>query len=271
MFENDKVSSPLEAYLLGFIYADGFVSYARPNKECKDIYYALGIGLSIKDRKFLQDITDIFNIDLGKSYKLHEQAKTNSVRVVICNKLLVNRLIKLGIVPNKTYQDSSFVFDNVPNEFKRDFIRGFFDGDGTVGVTKRENKQFVGFVTYNKSLAEHLFNYLHAYTTYFTLQVEKNKYYRIYTSGINAVLTFRDLIYYDNCFCMKRKHDKLFSFVAPTKPIYHSIYKYHLKYKCNYKGKYIGLFSTIKDAIDAYNSYAIKDNKECQVYVGEVL
>lgn len=62
--------------------------------------------------------------------------------------MLICDLMKLGIAYKKTYESSSFVFDNIPNELKRHFIRGYMDGDGSIGVYR--NRAVVGFVSLNE-------------------------------------------------------------------------------------------------------------------------
>ena len=62
---------------------------------------------------------------------------------------LIQRLVALGVHANKTYEDSSEIFDRIPDRLKRHFIRGFLDGDGTIG--NYQNKSRVGFVSLNHS------------------------------------------------------------------------------------------------------------------------
>ena len=62
--------------------------------------------------------------------------------------MLICDLVQLGITYKKTYESSSFVFDNIPNELKRHFIRGYMDGDGSIGAYR--NRAVVGFVSLNE-------------------------------------------------------------------------------------------------------------------------
>ena len=73
---------------------------------------------------------------------------------------VVETLNLLGVIPNKTYDSKdSCVFDNVPNEFKHHFIRGYFDGDGTICLTN-EKKFVSGFVGMNLCLLEEIQKWL---------------------------------------------------------------------------------------------------------------
>lgn len=56
----------------------------------------------------------------------------------IDSKVMVNRLIELGIVPNKTYNSS--VLPHIPKEYFNDMLRGYFDGDGS--IYKNGEKRF---------------------------------------------------------------------------------------------------------------------------------
>lgn len=73
-------------------------------------------------------------------------------------------LIKLRCVPNKSLILTFPTDEQVPNQFKLAFIRGYFDGDGTLGLYKHsktnpkleESLMFVGTKPFLEGIQEYL-------------------------------------------------------------------------------------------------------------------
>lgn len=124
----DIIDTESKAYWLGFIYADGNISKAPRN--------VLEISLQSGDKGHLD-----------KFYEFTKSSKTVTVdsfrcRAMLGSKHLKESLIYHGCVPNKS---EIITFPNtVPKELIRHFIRGYFDGDGYLGIGKRResNRQF---------------------------------------------------------------------------------------------------------------------------------
>ena len=68
-------------------------------------------------------------------------------------------MCNLGCTPRKTYNLTFPNDDIVPKEFKRDFIRGFFDGDGCICVTQN-NTHITLTLTGMQPMLESISNYL---------------------------------------------------------------------------------------------------------------
>jgi len=119
------------AYILGFIAADGNVSI---RKNRKDSYL---FNITNKDKRHLEKIRDILfpfkKICLKKSG--YTGLKDNFY-IQTTNKELCKDLIKLGMIPRKTY---FLQLPKIPKKYFADFVRGFFDGDGTVYIYKVNN------------------------------------------------------------------------------------------------------------------------------------
>lgn len=133
----DTVDSEEKAYWLGFLYADGWVSYLAIKNS-----YRIGLALNSIDiehlrkfKAFLQDSRDDSAIKIYKygpnGNKIHE-----GCRYVVCNEHLAKELINLGCTFRKsltlTFPDIK-KFNNP--DFIFDFIRGYMDGDGCLSRT----------------------------------------------------------------------------------------------------------------------------------------
>lgn len=274
LFEKNQVSTEIEAYLLGFFYADGCVSQYKYGA-----FRSFSISLNLKDIDYLQWICDTINESLATHYTV--KSKANSVcRLTVCKKEFIIRLIKLGILPRKTYENSAFVFENIPNHLKHHFVRGFFDGDGTVGLypNSKNNsslKARVGFVSLNQKLLEAIRAYIKNNIGCSAIYGD-SIYFRIRLGGNKSCLQFGNMIYVDAHYYLERKY-LIFKEIPvyTTKNKYKGLSKYHNKVKVsiNYGNThhYIGLFSTVREAVESYNKEAITHGLEQQVYKGESL
>lgn len=184
--------------MLGFLYADGSVNQFRFGK-----YRILSVGLSEKDRDYLQMIVDIFNQNYNKNYVIKEYIKNKSCKFVFCLCKPIQQLISLGIHHNKTYENDDFIFLNVPDEFKRHFVRGYFDGDGSIGIY--HGKATIGFVSLNNKLLSTMLDYFHSIGFRGTIRMD-GKYTRLYFSGNPSCKNFLDWLYHDANIYMSRKY-----------------------------------------------------------------
>lgn len=117
------IDTPEKAYLLGMIQTDGSLrkddrSTTLSITQHKDYYW------------YIEDML------LNFSDYVYKSKDKNCIQLQIGSKAIVNDLINLGIVPNKTKvqtdEDIITLWNSIPEEFKGDFIRGCIDGDGHV-------------------------------------------------------------------------------------------------------------------------------------------
>lgn len=272
MFESFESLNEIESYILGFLYADGSITTL-----IKETYYTLSIALAEKDKDFLQFLCDFFNKELNKEYTLKYNSTTKSYRLSVCNVVLIKKLISLGIVPNKTYQNNCDFFKKIPKELKIHFIRGFYDGDGSICKGK-DNKYRVSLVSLNSSLLEEICNFTNeTLNTNFTHVREDGKYTRVSLSGNVKCKTWLDLLYNNSNYYLDRKFQKYKEITTKQKPIHPHIswHKKNLKWVVYYHNKisknriYLGTFKTIKECVERYNQEAIKNNDLIMEYKGE--
>jgi len=124
----EVVDNGEKAYWLGLLFSDGYV---RKRKQMNGKYKQGGVvGISLKsgDEYLLKN----FIKDLKSTYNLREQIRDGftSYKLEIYSVKMVNDLIKLGCVPKKSLilLPPTLNYDLIP-----DFIRGYFDGDGSIG------------------------------------------------------------------------------------------------------------------------------------------
>ncbi|MBU3895965.1 hypothetical protein KKG36_01460 [Patescibacteria group bacterium] len=125
------------AYVLGFLYADGYIEDA--GKSSRTQYISFGS----KDKEIIELIRSvlgskhIINYRIpskvffpgGKTYKCAEFYKLR-----IGSKKWFRDLLRLGLVPKK-----SLIIkfpNNIPDKYFGHFVRGYFDGDGCVTIKR---------------------------------------------------------------------------------------------------------------------------------------
>jgi intein-encoded DNA endonuclease-like protein len=143
----ESISDESRAYWLGFLYADGSIS--KENRRQKSISVELKIGDKSHLEKFafiFDKKCDLFTHKRKSIYNKygHKCKKyTKSCRCYITSKKMWQDLYDKCFFPRKTYIDSDAIFDCIPENLKRHFIRGFFDGDGSVSINKKNNQSLI--------------------------------------------------------------------------------------------------------------------------------
>lgn len=142
IYENffDVIDTDEKAYFLGFLYADGNV---KTNKNM------VVLALKESDREILEKLNKLIHINkpLFLEKDKREGNRENTVGIRICNKNVTNKLIEHGCHPNKTFTLTFPSWMNI--KLYNSFIRGYFDGDGYIGIIRDSRKDKNG-VQYNK-------------------------------------------------------------------------------------------------------------------------
>ena len=110
------------AYILGFIVTDGCLV------EHENGYNTLNI--TNKNREILKDILRV--MDSGHKISIKHRGGVPNLayfQIQIRDRYIYSDLLKLGLTPRKS---KTVRMPDVPYEFIGDFIRGCFDGDGSV-------------------------------------------------------------------------------------------------------------------------------------------
>lgn len=190
-----------KAYFLGFIYADG------------NLYKnTLQIKIAKQDIEILEKFREEIILSGGNPIKFYNGKTENhcdlsSIRVI--SSKIKRDLINLGCTPNKSLSLRFPSVDILPAELMRDFLRGYFDGDGCF-FTNGTNHAFT--IVCSKFFAPELKSFLEGLEIYSQkLKVYKNSMLLTIT-GKSNLFKLRDYLYKDkDCFCLKRKKEKAFS------------------------------------------------------------
>lgn len=129
----DNIDTEEKAYWLGMIFADGYVIH-RCRKE-KYHEYIIGIDLCEPTGQHLEKLRCLITENNIKCYTYIGSNKFR-YRLIITSKHMFESLQKYGVIQSKSL---TLKFPkNIPNELIHHFIRGYFDGDGSIYTGKNK-------------------------------------------------------------------------------------------------------------------------------------
>lgn len=123
-----KVWSNEMAYVLGYTFADGAV-YTNSRGSCY-------LEFTSVDRELIYKVRSLLASEHKVSLKKRNAENPNwkdSYRLQIGGKELLKDLEKFGIRQNKSLV---IRFPTIPKKYLGDFVRGYFDGDGSANLGK---------------------------------------------------------------------------------------------------------------------------------------
>lgn len=185
LFKNE---SHEKYYLLGFVAADGCI-YGK----------SLIITLHKQDLSLLHVFCDWLHLP-------HTTVKSRNVDYVEFRKYnqeLVDCFAYYGILPRKT--KTLEISPNIPSQYLKSFILGYFDGDGSCYTNKDGSKlyfQIVGTKSVNQKIRETFCDDL-CYN--FGSIQSSGEITRLIINGCKSSLDFGAWLYQDDLFCLNRK------------------------------------------------------------------
>lgn len=201
-----EINSPDKAYWLGFLMADGFIESKRKNGNQK-----FGVTLQIKDEKHLYKFKEALNAT--NPIKIYKGSGYNKdglfAKILITSQQIVDDLSKYGVVEHKTGIEQ--IPQNIPMRFVRDFIRGYFDGDGSIYFQKTNNAYFVSIVG-PYDILQSINNFLNIDAK---IHPDKSIYQVAYTNR-KDVYNFLHTIYQDSSVYLDRKYQLYLDYLKIT-------------------------------------------------------
>lgn len=149
--------SPAMAYVLGVICTDGNLDPGKIREpwRAKSSSTIPRISAYQKEPELLEKILYLMDCDAKLSFRkemIYGKIKSGALyQFSISNEILYDDVVRLGLTPNKSL---SLQFPNIPDEFVRHFIRGCWDGDGSVYIEKSSGKICASFVSGSKDFLE---------------------------------------------------------------------------------------------------------------------
>lgn len=194
-----EIDTQDKAYLLGFIWADGGVD---------DKHYKMTLNLRYDD----VEVIHFLQSQVGSSHKLgsvvySKPTHHDNTYICLCSMKMHSDLVKLGVKSRKSYLQTTP--PSVNNEFKRHFIRGLFDGDGTLNISKkRQSNVGVKIVNTTTTCAWLLDTISEELGVGGGIYKITDTTYRYDLGGRRQVCKFANWIYTDASFFLSRKYNK---------------------------------------------------------------
>lgn len=204
----DIIDTEEKAYWLGFIVADGHIDKNG---------YAVTIELSKVDEDHLKKLAGIFQKDLKyRSRKLKGRDTVYHQCCLYIGGSGVNKsLRKLGLTNKKSEQLNGEVLKSIPSILFHHFIRGFFDGDGTIVKGRMFLYGNMEFLSCLKSELESRIG--------IRFDITKNRsIFALYVCSAYSVFKFREYIYKNSTIFLQRKFDKF----VDKPPVFSSKYRF---------------------------------------------
>ena len=156
-----NIDTPQKAYFLGLLMADGCITEKKRNPNNK----TLRIELCIEDKYILEEFARALDSTLtvkesfgnGKPYevggKIYYNNKHECYFSLGCIELIED-LMQYGCVPRKSKILKKL--PDIPEDLYKDFILGFYDGDGIASVGKSHYMGFVGTKEFLENIAKQI-------------------------------------------------------------------------------------------------------------------
>lgn len=208
-----------KAYWLGFLFADGNVSFHK-DKNGNKKGCTIELTVAEKDKSHLNKFLDCLNAD--KNYPINKRIIKMYNKAFIAYRICLNSAIMGNDLENKgCVSKKSLILKrpNINSNLISHFIRGYFDGDGCVSLNEELHnaiytilgtKDILSFIQEESGISKKIS----------IRQVKRNNeyksFYQISINGINSKLLFHNYLYENSNIYLDRKYEKsckLYNFI----------------------------------------------------------
>ncbi|HEX2960589.1 MAG: LAGLIDADG family homing endonuclease [Bacteroidota bacterium] len=181
------------AYVLGVVFTDGNISEAKFNCEgFKTTCNTSRLSISQKEPELLEKIRSIMGTNARISARKNNGIIDSLYILTLNNDEMYHDLLCLGVTPNKSL---TIQYPQVPEEFEWHFIRGLWDGDGS--IYKDNGYGRAKFVSGSKEFIYQLRHRLLSYDLQVTKVYPNHRSYELRITKKESLYKMRDLIYRD--------------------------------------------------------------------------
>lgn len=205
----DCIDTEFKAYILGFICADGYVG------THDDFCFVLSDN-HIENYNILEHFKNELGINIDIQHR-HSKDGYGNYTFKFSNAHIVDSLIKLGITHNKL--ETRHNIPDISCELIRHFIRGLFDGDGSIckywdNTDQRERIElsFLGNPNLVSQVAQLIEQKCNTQIfSYKNVRRIKNLY-KISSRGLKNISLVRDYLYSESNYYLDYKHEKFYTY-----------------------------------------------------------
>ena len=213
---------PEMAYVLGLIFADGHL---------EDAHYLRGkyLRISSSDIEILEKVRAVLASEhkiVKIAPKLASGCGKNKDKKYLCrtkyllrigDHKIYNSLVKLGVTPKKSL---TLKFPTVPVKYMRDFVRGYFDGDGSVFIDDKKKRLLVVFCCGSYGYLENLSESLAKLAQVKKQRVIKgNRSFQIKYSTLEAIKLYKFMYNTEAALFLERKYQVFQRFIKSFVPM----------------------------------------------------
>lgn len=199
----EKIDTEEKAYWLGFMFADGYI-LNNENNYGQDCF---GMALAKDSLDSLEKFKKSLKATNPITWDTSKKVGQPQGRLLLRSQKTVNDLIDKGCVKQK-----SLILEppkKVPDNLIRHFIRGFFDGDGSIGKrydSKRSYCSYLINITSTYDMVKWIKDYFQMGSV-FPEKRRKNTWY-FSLGGNHQVITFYHRLYDEATIWMDRKYQR---------------------------------------------------------------
>ena len=208
----NKIDTEHKAYFLGLLFADGNVSQDKTR---------ITLHLLESDKIIL----DQFQKELSLKKPYYRQVYTtktginSTLALTITSHHMCQKLFQLGCTPAKSLTLKWPPKNTIPEHLIRHFIRGYFDGDGSIFQYRTSDNyiqyrfSIISTNDFCTSMKSYIENELDI-NVYLSDKSTNNITKELIISGNKQFLQFGDLIYKDITVCLPRKQHRYVNYKA---------------------------------------------------------
>jgi len=189
-----EINTEEKAYWLGVLYADGNVS-KKASKSGQ-------IFLSSTDKEWVEEFMKTIQSTNKPRSEYHTKFKKIIWKAQITSSSMFDDLCNLGCIPAKS---KIIRFPDINPNYYNHFIRGYFDGDGTVGIYK--NLRNHDWKILKSGMCSGSKEFLQDVIDILPLKNKKISYRNVYIIqwSLYDTLCLYDYLYQDSHVCLERK------------------------------------------------------------------